>query len=114
YHWNFETVDLAPFLVTGENLVTAVVWNFGDAHPEAQVSLRTAFILQGNTASEQILNTDTTWTCFKDERYSALTPDLIYTYYVSGPGERIDYTKLNEQDVTWNPAIQLSNGVPKG
>jgi len=114
YHWNFETVDLAPFLVTGENLVTAVVWNFGDARPEAQVSLRTAFILQGDTASEQMLNTDTTWTCFKDERYSPLTPDLIYTYYVSDQRELIDYTKTNEQYRTRKPAIQLSNGVQKG
>jgi alpha-L-rhamnosidase len=29
-HWNFETVDLAPFLRVGHNVVAAQVWNEGE------------------------------------------------------------------------------------
>ena len=49
-HWNFETVDLAPLLVSGSNVITAVVWNEGEHRPEGQISNRTGFLLQGNTA----------------------------------------------------------------
>src|ERR1044072_804344 len=48
YNWNYETVDLAPYLVAGKNIVSAVVWNEADFRPEAQMSFRTAFIVQGN------------------------------------------------------------------
>ncbi|WP_229206171.1 hypothetical protein [Dyadobacter fermentans] len=29
YFWNFETVDIAPYLNAGSNTVAAVVWNEG-------------------------------------------------------------------------------------
>ena len=29
YNWNFETVDIAPYLQKGNNILAAVVWNFG-------------------------------------------------------------------------------------
>ena len=50
-HWKFETVDLAPYLQAGKNTIAARVWNEGDLRMEAQISLRTGFILQGNTES---------------------------------------------------------------
>ena len=28
YNWNFETVDLAPYLHEGKNSLAAVVWNY--------------------------------------------------------------------------------------
>ncbi|HYF69553.1 MAG TPA: family 78 glycoside hydrolase catalytic domain [Ohtaekwangia sp.] len=114
YHWNFETIDLAPQLKAGENIITAVVWNFGDQRPEAQISFRTAFILQGNAKESEILNTNKSWSCQRDERYTAVNPDLIYTYYVSGPGERIDYNKHDLSTAAWIPAYELWHGIPKG
>jgi alpha-L-rhamnosidase len=38
YYWNYETVDLAPYLQPGKNSIAAVVWNDGDYRPEAQIS----------------------------------------------------------------------------
>ena len=70
YHWNFETVDIASYLQQGENVVAAVVWNFGDMKPEAQISYQTAFILQGDGENEKIINTDKTWKCTRDSSYS--------------------------------------------
>src|SRR6185436_20941357 len=81
YHWNFETVDIAPHLKKGKNIIAAIVWNFGNEKPVWQVSYQTGFILQGNTKNEEIINTDASWKCLQNRAYSALQPQLIYTYY---------------------------------
>jgi hypothetical protein len=91
FHWNFETIDIAPYLQNGKNAIAAVVWNYGDMRPEAQISSQTGFILQGNSEAEKIVNTDKTWKCRRDSSYSAKEPKLIYTYYVAGPGETINF-----------------------
>src|SRR6266496_2204141 len=38
YHWRYETVDLAPHLQAGRNVLAAVVWNLGVDAPQAQVT----------------------------------------------------------------------------
>src|ERR1700728_1635065 len=45
-HWRYETFDLAPYLKTGDNAITAAVWNFGVYAAIAQFSDRTAFLLE--------------------------------------------------------------------
>ncbi len=121
FHWNYETVDIAKYLRVGHNVMASVVWNYGDYRPEHQISFRTGFILQGNTDEEKIVNTDTSWKCIKDTSYSPLQPDLIYCYYVAGPGEKIDYAKYaanwqGEQynDTGWTQSKQIVSGLPKG
>src|ERR1700756_3792741 len=52
YFWNYETVDLAPYLVQGKNQIAALVWNEAQARPAAQITIRTAFIMQGNSPAE--------------------------------------------------------------
>jgi hypothetical protein len=120
YHWNFETIDIAPHLKTGNNTIAAVVWNFGEERAVWQVSYQTAFILQGDTKSEEVANTDTSWKCMHDTAYSALKPELIYTYYAAGPGEKIDMNSYprdwmapDYNDANWNNAHELFIGVPK-
>jgi hypothetical protein len=51
-HWRFETVEIGPHLKPGKNVLAAVVWNFGQYAPEAQVTDRTGFLLQGDTQAE--------------------------------------------------------------
>src|SRR6516165_9658069 len=48
-HWRYETVDLAPELRAGKNVLAAVVWNFAQYAPEAQVTNQTAFLLHGES-----------------------------------------------------------------
>lgn len=121
FHWNYETVDIAKYLQPGNNVIAAVVWNYGDYKPEYQISFRTGFILQGNTDDEKMINTNSSWKCMKDSSYSPLQPDLLYTYYVAGPGEKIDYSKYpshwknnNYNDTGWTQAKQIVIGLPKG
>ena len=46
YHWYFETVDIASLLKGGSNTLSAVVWNFGERTPVAQMSSKTGFIVK--------------------------------------------------------------------
>ena len=57
FHWRYETVDIAGFLHPGKNLLAAVVWNFGQHAPEAQITLETAFVLQGDGDAERVADT---------------------------------------------------------
>jgi alpha-L-rhamnosidase len=125
YHWNFETIDVAKYLVAGKNSFAALVWNEGDFRPEAQISNKTGFILQGNTEAEEIVNTNNTWKCKRNNAYSPITGSIGYpTYYVAGPGELVNmqnydhgWTALNHDDSNWKNATQTNwgaQGAPKG
>jgi len=37
-HWRYETVDLAPYLRAGRNVLAAVVWNWGETQSSACVT----------------------------------------------------------------------------
>jgi len=92
FHWRYETVDLAPFLRAGENVLAAVVWNFGDETPEAQVTNRTGFLLQADGAAEKNVDTGAGWKCLRNEAYEMLPLDreeIRHQYYVAGPGDKV-------------------------
>jgi hypothetical protein len=95
FHWRFETVDLAPFLRPGSNIIAAVVWNFGEQAPVAQMSNRTGFLMQGDTETEFGINTGKDWQVLQDAGRSALGHEGVRGYYAAGPAERIDGRQLN-------------------
>ena len=45
--WRVADIDLAPNLELGHNVISAVVWNFGELAPAAQQSVATGFRLLG-------------------------------------------------------------------
>lgn len=119
-HWNFETVDIAPLLVVGKNSIASLVWNEGPTRPEAQITLMTAFILQGNSAEEEVVNTNDTWKVARDPGYEPLTPRTT-GYYVAGPGELVrmrdvitGWEAATYDDTSWSKAQQVVQGIPKG
>jgi alpha-L-rhamnosidase len=123
FYWNYETVDLAPDLVAGRNIIAAVVWNEGAHKPEAQISWRTGFILQGDTDAEKSMNTNETWKCIRDDSYRPLESSEIVGYYVAGPGELIDmkkhikgWRKAEFNDNSWKNTVPVHwrGGSPKG
>ena len=101
-HWKYETYDLGKLLHSGKNEIAATVWNFG-VTPLAQITDRTAFVLQGETATEAIANTDDSWEVEEEKGIQTLpTPtDFEKVYYVAEPAERIDGAVL---DWSWNDA----------
>ena len=97
FHWRFETLDLAPLLHAGTNVLAAVVWNFGEAAPVAQMSNRTGFLMQGDTAAEAAVNTNTAWRVREESGHSAVGHHGANGYYAAGPAEKIDGRVLD-----WN------------
>jgi hypothetical protein len=120
-HWNYETVDIAPYLQSGQNIIAAQVWNEGQLRPEAQISLQTGFIMQGDGDNEDQINTNESWKCIKDDGYKPLLVSFPQpVYYVAGPGEQInmqqqikDWNRLTMDDAGWKSARALQNGIPK-
>ena len=88
-HWNYETVDLAPYLKQGENIVSAEVWNEGNLKPVSQFSYRTGFIVQGTTDETKTLNTNESWKCIEDKSYTPIRQS-VRGYYAAGAGDQID------------------------
>lgn len=84
-HWNYETIDIRPYLHEGKNVVAAQVWNDGSMKPEANLSYRTGFLLWG----DKLLNTDDSWLCITDKGYQMRMPHTP-GYYAAGPDEQVD------------------------
>lgn len=109
-NWNYDTIDLAPYLQAGENIVAAEVWNEGDLRAVAQFSYRTGFILQGATEETKVLNTNESWKSIEDESYTTISQS-VRGYYAAGAGDKIDmnlkvkgWKELNFDDSNWKPA----------
>lgn len=118
-HWNYEVVDLAPYLNAGSNVISAKVWNEGEKRAVANISLKTGFILQGGDKASQIVNTNSAWKCLQDESYQPTWVEMK-TMYVAGPGEFIDMNKhiqgwatTDFDDTDWKQAVVLAPGYPK-
>lgn len=118
YYWNYETVDLAPYLKPGKNTVAALVFNEAQFQPVAQISFRTGLMLQGSTPAEDIVNTNNTWRCIKDSSYK---PYPGWFPIAATKGEIVDmnkaisgWHKLNFDDSKWPFAENLSEARPKG
>jgi alpha-L-rhamnosidase len=100
-HWRYERFDLAPLLHAGRNLITATVWNWGIFAPIAQISDRTAFLLESEATGAEGISTPDGWQVEIESGHRALdrTSVDIPTYFASGPGEQID-AQLYDWD--WN------------
>lgn len=124
YNWYFETVDIAPYLKKGNNTIAALVWNMGVHAPVAQVSNQTAFVLQGNSEAEKIINTGDGWKVFKNSAYTPCSTDngsRMRTYMVIGPGDQVDaaaYPWGWEQpgfiDSAWKSPKKIGNPIAAG
>lgn len=91
-HWNYETLDLAPFMQAGRNVLAAQVWNMGEGMPFAQMSHQTGFVMQGDGETEKVVNTDGSWKVCQNPAYTPIKNDnaKLRTYIVVGDGDRVD------------------------
>ena len=94
-HWRYETFDLAPALHAGTNLLTATVWNFGIYSAIAQMSDRTAFLVQGDTEQETAADTNASWSVAEEPGISVVprANDGRGDYMAASPGEELDAGK---------------------
>jgi hypothetical protein len=119
--WRYETLDLAPYMTAGRNVLAAQVWNYGDEKPYAMMSAKTGFIVQGEGPAEEQADTGPDWRVIEDKSFKPIPPDraLLNTFIVSGPGDRIDgasypwgWTGASYDDSGWGHPRLLKQGAP--
>ena len=115
-HWNYETVDLAPHLRPGANTLAAVVWNWGRYRPVAQISYRTAFVLQGEDDAA-VVSSGPEWRVHWNRGYSPLpvTGDDVRGYFAAAHGEIVDaraypwgWEDVQGTVADWQPAMPFA------
>jgi len=120
-HWHYETVDLAPKLKAGHNVLAAVVYNDGTDAALAQFSIRTAFLLQAADGADEAVNTGKEWRCAIDEAYQPSRRADVGGYSAIGPMENFDAARYpwgwqnpDFDDSKWAAAEQGDPGCPRG
>ncbi len=123
-HWNFETINIAPYLHSGNNTLAAEVWNMGEYAAVAQVSNQTAFVVQGDGKEEELVNTNNTWKVYADSAYAPCSVDngrRLQTYMVIGPGDSVragrypwGWQSPSYNDTGWRKAVYIAPPVPHG
>jgi hypothetical protein len=112
--WPYETLDIAPWMQQGQNVLAAVVWNFGEHAPLAQHTWQSGLMVQGDTEAESKANTSREWVAVTNRAYRPLviTSEMVRGYWAAGPGERVDGTSYPwgwerpEFDASsWHPAV---------
>lgn len=88
-NWNYETLNLAPYLKPGPNVLAAQVWYLSESAPFAQMSFQAGFVMQGEGEAEKVVNTDKSWKAFRNEAYEPIKTDKLQTYIVVGDGDRV-------------------------
>ncbi|MGJ1410536.1 hypothetical protein ACR78Z_12750 [Sphingobacterium thalpophilum] len=124
YNWYFDSIDLAPYLVAGENTLAVMVWNMGDLSPVAQVSNQLGLVLQADEEKNNLINSNSSWKTIKNKAYHPCSTDnseRMQTYMVVGPGDQLnallypwDWEKKDYDDKEWESAKQLFVAVPSG
>jgi len=111
-HWKYETYDIGPLLHPGQNIVAATVWNFGVRTPLAQISDRTAFVMEGDSAVERAIDTNESWEVEPEKAFTTLSPpaELSKFYYVAEPATRVDGRTF---DWDWNSDSSASGAWKK-
>lgn len=117
-HWNYATLDLAPYLKAGKNIIGVQTWTMGPHSPESEITLHGGLLIQGEGASTA-LNTDETWKAIKDEAYTPLEV-TVPGFNALDASDRVDMNKtvkgwLDEDDsaVKWEKAKPFNIGLPK-
>jgi hypothetical protein len=111
-HWRYERFDLAPFLQPGKNVIAATVWNFGVYAPIAQMTDRTAFLLESEATGDSSISTPQGWMVEQDSGQRPL-PRVVngfWEYMASGTGEEKNAALY---DWSWNdPTVSGPSWFP--
>ncbi|BCS33590.1 hypothetical protein TBR22_A28170 [Luteitalea sp. TBR-22] len=112
--WPYETIDLAPQLRAGRNVLAAVVWNLGEHAPLAQHTWQTGLMVQGDGPAERVVDTPSHWVATRNAAYTPVTVDFatVRGYWAAGAAERVDGTQYpwgwEQPDFDaagWSPAV---------
>ncbi len=125
-HWRYDTIELAPHLRDGSNVLAAVVWYLDrDLAPMAQIGLEPAFLVCADPEDDAaaVVNTPEGWRCTRNPAYTfePLNRGDVRGYYVAGPTERVDaasypwgWERPDFDDNAWEAPRRLDAGAPRG
>jgi hypothetical protein len=122
YHWRYETVDLAPHLKAGRNVLAAVVWNYSTEAAQAQITFETGLLVQGDTAAERVVDTGPQWKCIQNKAYRVepISREKVRGYLAIDPGDRVDaarypwgWEQTAFQDAAWLAPRVGPPGAPR-
>jgi hypothetical protein len=119
-HWRYETIDLAPFLKPGRNVIAAEVVNWGADRFFGMQSIRTAFILNGYSPEAEVLNTrgSGAWKTLinpgvrgKEVRWRVVDKDISGGFYAANPTDSLladrypwGWPQTDFDDANWQTA----------
>ncbi len=118
-HWFYETVDIAPYLKSGKNSVSAEVVNWGPKRSFTFFSQMTSIIMQGDTDNEKMVNTSgSSWKCYHNTAINAKNIEWMtdrstidFGLYVGNPTDSVraelypwGWEKTDYDDSSWVPA----------
>jgi len=120
-HWYYQTINLAKYLKQGKNLIAAEVVNFGPRRGFSQLSHLTAFLMEGETDAEKIINTGNAgWKAINNEAYHERIVrwqekiDITQGLYVANPTDSIvaerylwGWQNPDYDDTAWETAKYL-------
>ena len=124
--YKYDVVDIAPYLVSGNNQLAVLVYNGGKDRPLAFLTAQTAFFLQSEDELYNI-KTDETWRVLKNNSYQVigydklLNPAWFYGFYACGGGDDVksskfpwNWEKPNYDDSKWPFAklLKFKESVP--
>jgi alpha-L-rhamnosidase len=123
--WRYETLDLGPWLVEGDNVLAVEVFNLGEHRPAAMFSRQTAFIFQSekSVGGDAELNTPGTWKVSENRAYAPIpvSGDEVGGYYVAGPTDRFEasaypwgWKEAGYDTGQWSSPRWLGKGVGRG
>ncbi len=124
-YWRYETIDLGPWLVEGDNVLAVEVFNLGEERPAAMFSRQTAFIFQSvkSVEGDTELNTPGTWWVMENKAYTPIpvSGDDVGGYYVAGPTDRFQsdlhpwgWKKAGFDAAPWKDPRSVGKGVGRG
>ncbi len=122
-NWNYETIDIADYLKDGGNTISAQVWNMGPYKGARQVSNQTAFILQGDSKTSHIVNTNDTWKITRDNGYYPINHSSreVGGGFIAGATDSLvaakhpwNWEKQEFDDSQWPRAKELGKGNHMG
>lgn len=123
-HWRYETYDLASVLQTGDNVIAATVWNFGNNAAYAQISRRTGFLLQSRDEAHAFINSNKNWEAKVESGHAVNVAGLSairekHYFYAASPPERRDgniwdwnWDRPAKQANLWPNAVAFEKGTP--
>ncbi len=122
-NWNYEEINIAPYLRVGINTLAVQVNNLGKYRPVAQFSRQTALILKGEGLLGDSLKTDGDWKVMAIQAYSPIpvTKTTVRGFYVAGPTDYFEAEKypwgwqsVKYNDSEWKFAVPVSIGAGRG